>query len=239
MGAPRSPAFDLSVLGSGPYGTFLWGESRAVLNRVLFAMVRAIDAQPLWLDLGALQPEHGEPGPIELEWIPRDRVFLATEPSVTRPQDAVANMALMSLVRADESAGAITRLSDFVRLPPIAQEIISQIGNGESRHALAIANSDRVRSVYPNTVEGVRPIVASFLDSKILPVFAARGIPGPGRMAFDFVFEVRASDVAHWHEGSLVPEKTPSGTPLRLGEPIPFSSIPKLGEAFSSTPGRK
>lgn len=239
MGTARSPAFDLAVLGSGPYGTFLWGESRAVLNRVLFAMVRAIDSHPLWLELGALQPEGGDPGPIELDWISSDHVFLADEPSIVNPQDAVANTALLGLVRADESSVALTRLADFVRLPPIAQEIISRIGNGESRHALAIANSDRVRSAYPSTVEGVRPIVTAFLDSKILPVLAARGTPGPGRMAFDFVFEVRATDLAHWRDGSLVPEKSPDETRLRVGEPIPLSQIPKLEEAFSSTPGRK
>lgn len=239
MGNPVPPTLDLALLGSGPYGTFLWGESRAVLNRLLFAMVRAVDPDPLWLELNPHPPEEDVPGPVELDWIPNDHVFLADEPAATRPQDAVANMALWSVVRADESPASIARLSDFVRLPPIAQEIISRQGLGEPRHALAIANSDRVRSVYPSTVEGVRPIVTSFLDAPILPLFAAKGTPGPGRMAFDFVFEVRAKDMAHWTEGTLIPEKVPSETHIRVGEPIPLRNIPGLEAAFSSTRGRK
>jgi hypothetical protein len=164
---------------------------------------------------------------------------LAEEPSATQPQDAVANTALWSVVRADEPAASLTRLADFVRLPPIAQEIISRLELGEARHALAIANSDRVRSVYPNTVEGVRPIVESFLEAPLLPFFAAKGTPGPGRMAFDFVFEVRARDLAHWNEGTLLAEKAPRDTGVPVGVPIPLRNVSGLAKVFSSATNRK
>jgi len=239
MGAPASPTLDLTALGRGRYGTFLWGESRPALNRVLFAMVRASDPEPLWLDIRPRHPEVEEPGPVELGWIPEDHLFLADEPEAARPQDAVANLALFTIVRPDESAASIARLSDFVRLPPIAQEIISRLGLGEPRHALAIANSDRVRAVYPATVEGVRPIVTSFLDAPLLPFFAAKGTPGPGRMAFEFVFELRAKDVAHWSDGSLFPEKAPSESGVRVGVPIPLTQISGLARVFPKAPDRK
>ncbi|MGA8603556.1 MAG: hypothetical protein WB788_00610 [Thermoplasmata archaeon] len=239
MASATKPTFDLAALGRGRYGTFLWGESRPALNRVLFAMVRASDPEPLWLDLRPREREEGEPGPVELGWIPEDHLFLAEAPESARPQDAVANMALFTIVRPDESAASIARLSDFVRLPPIAQEIISRLGLGEPRHALAIANSDRVRSVYPSTVEGVRPIVNSFLEAPLLPFFASKGTPGPGRMAFEFVFELRVKDVAHWREGSLFPEKSPTESGVRVGVPIPLTQISGLAAAFAPAPDRK
>lgn len=239
MGSSDTSTLDLTELGEGRYGTFLWGQSREVLNRVLFAMVRAVDPEPLWLEIGASESEAGGLGPAALEWIPSDHLFLAAEPSAARPQDAVANVAMWNVVRADEPTESITRLADFVRLPPIAQEIISRLELGETRHALAIANSDRVRSVYPSTVEGVRPIVESFLDAPLLPFFAAQGTPGPGRMAFDFVFEVRARDLAHWREGTLVAEKAPSKTGVRVGVPIPLRNVAELADVFTSPPARK
>jgi len=239
MAGPGSGVFAFSVLGSGRYGTFFWGESRSVLERVLYAAVRAIDPEPLWLELDPSRSGAEEPGPVGLDWIPSDHVFLVDSPSAARPQSGVARMSVLHLLHADESDEAIRRLSDFVRLPPIAQEIIGQVEPGQRHRALAVANSDRVRAMYPETVDGVRPIVTSLLDAPIIPVLAAQGTPGPGRMAFDFVFEVRASGLNHWREGSLLPEKAPRGAGVHVGTAIPLWSIPGLDAAFASTPGRK
>jgi hypothetical protein len=239
MGAPGASTFDLAALGRGPYGTFAWGESRPVLNRLLFAMVRALDPTPMWLELMPRRAEGDERGPVELGWIAPDHLFIAEDPSAARPQDAVANMALLNIVRSDEPAKTIARVADFIRLPPIAQEVIERLGGGESPRALAIANSDQVRGLYPTTVEGVRPIITSFLNAQMWPIFASRGPPGPGRMAFDFVLEIRAVDLAHWREGTLVPEKAPPGSGVKVGVPVPLGEIRGLADAFTSAPGRK
>jgi len=223
-----SQVFDLAALGRLGLSTFLWGESRSVVNRVLFAMVLAADPEPLWLDLAPPGSPEEEPGPAELGWIPPDRLFRAEDPDLARPQDAVANMALLNVVRADEPPATVAKLADFVRLAPIAQEIISRVGADGPRHALAVANSDRVRGDYPHSVEGIQPIVAALVDAPLTPYIAAQGTPGAGRMAFSFVFEVRAKDLAHWREGSLVPERVPSGGGIRVGVPIPLREIPGL-----------
>ncbi|MGA8711112.1 MAG: hypothetical protein WB786_07795 [Thermoplasmata archaeon] len=234
--ASSDPAtFDFSSLGRGGLSTFLWGESRTVVNRLLFAMVRAVDPEPLWLDLAPHGPPGEEPGPAELGWIPKDRLFLAEDPDLARPQDAVANMALLNVVRADEPASSVAKVADFIRLAPIAQEIISRIGPDSPRHALAVSNSDRVRPDYPHSVEGIQPIVAALLDAPLTPFIAAQGTPGAGRMAFAFVFEVRATDLAHWREGSLVPEKVPSESGIRVGVPIPLRGIRGLGELLDAS----
>src|SRR5208282_5192819 len=143
MGDSESQAFDLVALGRQGLSTFLWGESRSVVNRLLFAMVRAVDPEPLWLDLAPPGPPAEGPGPAELGWIARDRLFRAEDPELARPQDAVANMALLNVVRADEPAATVAKLADFVRLAPIVQEIISRVGAEGPRHALAVSNSDR------------------------------------------------------------------------------------------------
>jgi len=229
--AKRGPP-SLSSLSRGPWATFIWGDSRAVTNRVLYGMVCANDSSPFWLDIRGSTDVPSEPGPVELGWIPPDRLFLTGEPEEARPQKAVGNQALSTLVRGDEPAQVLAHISDFLRLPPIAQEIVSRLNRTETCHVVAIANGDRVRRDYPTTVEGVRHVIEPFLAAPILPFFSATSPPGAGRWAFDFVFEVRAKDLAHWRKGFLVPEKVPSDVEFTVGRPIQLGSIPQLTRAF-------
>ena len=238
MGDAGAPTLDLASLGRPGLSTFLWGRSRAVVNRVLYAMVHAADPEPLWLDLSPRRSAE-DPGPVELGWVPRERLFLVEDPYLARPQDAVANLALANVVRADEPESSLERVADFVRLAPIAQEIISRVDPEGPPHALAISNSDDVRADYPHTVEGIRPIVTTLAAAPLIPYIAAQGTPGDGRMAFAFVFEVRAEDVAHWRDGALLPEKVPPESDVRVGVPIPLGNVSGLDRAFGAGPPRK
>jgi hypothetical protein len=224
-------------MGRERWATFLWGDSRPVLNRVLYAMVRSNDPSPFWLDIRDPTDPPTEPGPVELGWIPHDRLFVVGEPSEARPQNAVGNLALTAFVRDDEPPQVLARLSDFLRLPPIVQEIVSRIDRVDASHAVAIANTDRVRQDYPTTVEGVRHVIEPFLAAPILPFLSATSTPGEGRWAFDFVFEVRAKDLAHWSEGSLIAEKAPSSAGFATGRAIPLSSVPDIVRAFRGPSG--
>jgi hypothetical protein len=240
MAEGARPTLDLASLSrGGRYSTFLWGDSRAVMKRVLYGMVRANDPEPLWLELRGRGASEEEPGPVELGWIRHDHLFLADEPTSAHPQDAIANMALWTVVRSDEPDTAVARLADFVRLPPIAQQVLQHLDLVGGPHALAVANSDRVRGEYPTTVEGVRPIVRALMEGPLLPFFGSVGPPGAGRMAFDFVFEFRASGTADWGDGTLVAEKVPDGHSLPVGRSIRLRDIPGLSGAFASTPGPK
>ena len=238
MGIRPASRLDLAVLGAEDASTFLYGRSRAVVNRLLYAMARAVDPDPIWLDLGPGALREGEEaGPVELGWVSNERLFMAFDADQARPQNAVGNMALMSVVRTDDPSDSAARLADFVRLAPIAQEVISRVDVGVPRHALAVANSDRVRGDYPNTVEAVRPIVTQLLEAPFCPLFGVQGVPGPGRMAFGYVFEVRAADVAHWRDGTLVVEQVPAGAPTPSGREIPLAEIAGLENVFEAPHG--
>jgi hypothetical protein len=222
----------LSSLGRGSWATFLWGDSRPVLNRVLFAMVSANDSSPFWLDIRGPAHATSEPGPVELGWIARNRLFLTAEPSEARPQSAADLLTISSVIRADEPPQVLTQFTDFLRLPPIAQEIVSRVERTETCHAIAIANSDRVRRDYPTTVDGVRRVIDVFLAAPILPFFSATSPPGLGRWAFDFVFEVRAKGLPSWREGLLIPEKAPAESDFTVGRGVRLASIPEMVSAF-------
>lgn len=223
------------MLSSGIYGTFLHGKSRTVVLRAAYALARANDSQPYWVDVRDPNDYLDPPGPVEMGWIPDDHLFVVSR-SEARPQDAVSNLALWTVVRSDEPRSVIGGLSDFLRLPPQIQELLSQYGRENYRPVFVVANTDRVREHYPRDQTGVRAIVEAMVNGGVTPIFAALDPPGPGRFAFDLVFEIQADDLTHWREGVLLCERSFEGASYEKGQEIPLSSIPGLTDALE---GRK
>lgn len=223
------------MLGDGAYGTYLYGASRTVLLRVAYAFARENDSHPFWVDVRDPNDYLDPPGPVELGWIPDDQLFVVSR-SEAKPQDAVSNLALWTVVRSDEPRSVLGGLTDFLRLPPSIQEAISRYGRESYRPVFVVANTDRVREYYPRNVEGVRAIIEAMVRGGVIPIFAAQGPPGPGRLAFDLVFEVDAPDLAHWREGSLRCERTFEGAPFQPEQRIRLDAVPSVVAALE---GRK
>jgi hypothetical protein len=232
---PSPSTLDLASLGTGAYGTYLFGPSRTVLLRVAYAFARANDSRPFWVDVRDPTDYLDPPGPVELNWIPDDHLFVVSR-SEAKPQDAVSNLALWTVVRSDEPRSVIGGLTDFLRLPPPIQEALSRYGRESYRPVFVVANVDRVREYYPRTVVGVRAILETMIRGGVIPIFAAQSPPGPGRFAFDLVFEVDAPDLAHWQDGRLRCEQTFEGAPFVTGQDFRLDSIPSVVAALE---GRK
>ncbi len=232
MAPARSPkALELAAREGSSYGTFLYGPSRTVLLRVAYAFARASDPQPYWVDIRDPNEYLDPPGPVELGWIPDDHLFVVSR-SEARPQDAVSNLALWTVVRSDEPRSVIAGLTDFLRLPPVVQDVLSRYGEEFRRPVFVVANTDRVRDYYPRDRVGVRPIVDAMLHSGVVPIFVARGPPGPGRLAFDLVIEVEAPDLVRWREGTLRCERSLNGAPFQQDQRIRLDSFPALAAAL-------
>ena len=237
MPARQPPhSLDLGASAGGTFGTFLYGASRTVLLRVAFALARANDSRPYWVDVRDPNEYLDPPGPVEMGWIPDDHLFVVSR-SEAKPQDAVSNLALWTVVRSDEPRSVIGGLTDFLRLPPSIQEALSRYGRESFRPVFVVANTDRVREYYPRNVTGVRAIIEAMIRGGVIPVFASLSPPGPGRLAFDLVFEVTAPDLAHWREGALRCEKSPVGAHFRPEEQIALSSVPGIVATMEGRPG--
>lgn len=224
-------SLDLAFLGSGSYGTFLYGSSRTVLLRVAYAFAQANDSRPFWVDVRDPNDYLDPPGPVELGWIPDDHLFVVSR-TEAKPQDAVSNLALWTVVRSDEPRSVIGGLTDFLRLPPPIQDALSRYGRENYRPVFVVANTDRVREYYPRNVTGVRAIIETMLRGGVVPIFASFGPPGPGRFAFDLIVEVEAPDLAHWREGSLRCERAFEGAPFHPEERIRLDSVPSIVAAL-------
>ncbi len=228
--------FDPRTLTRRPWGTLVWGENRSVVNRVLWALVTANDPGAYWLEI---RTETDDPsdreGPADLHWVPAHRLLVTRGLVTVVPQDAVDKLAMATVVRADEPARDLLRLSDFLRLPAAAQELIAQLGSDTGARSIAIANTDRVRDHFPADSRQVRPVFERFLESHLHPFFSVAGHGTERRFASDFVFEAQASDLAHWKEGRFVCEKAPRGSSLTPGDSVPLTEISGISAALRRT----
>ena len=225
----------LSTLRTESLATFVYGTSRTAILRVAYAIARANDDDPYWVDVRDPNDYLDPPGPVELGWVPDDHLFVVSR-SEAKPQDAVSNLALWTVVRSDEPKSVIGGLTDFLRLPPPIQDLLSEYGREHQGPAFVVANTDRVREHYPRNVAGVRGVVDAMLRGGVVPIFACIGPPGPGRFAFDLVFELQAPDLAHWRSGVLRCERASDRGPFRAGQEIPLTSDRRLVAALE---GRK
>jgi hypothetical protein len=224
-------AVDLGLLGRGPYGTMLYGPDRTVVLRVAYGFALANDPRPFWVDVRDPNDFLDPPGPVELGWIPDDHLFVVSR-SEAKPQDAISNLALWTVVRSDEPKAVIGGLMDFLRLPPPIQDLLSRFGGENHRPAFVVANGDRVRDYYPRNAHGVRAIVEAMVRGGVTPIFASLSPPGPGRLAFDLVLEVQAKDLAHWRQGTLRCEQAFDGAPFHANQSVPLDAIPAVTAAL-------
>ncbi len=225
----------LSVLGKGAWATFIYGASRDVVDRCAWAFARANDPAPFWLDIRADDGRADAGTPPDLGWINVDQLFVLAIADA-RPQASVGARTIASVIRSDESESVVAEFADFLRLPSAIQEVIGLHTGGPTRPAFVFANGDRVRSDYPKEPAGVRPIIDVLLHQGVLPIFTSTPPPGAGRMAFDFVFEVRASSLAEWKEGTLFCERAPSATGFEAGNGVPLASLPGIAAALDGRP---
>ncbi|HLN51239.1 MAG TPA: hypothetical protein VK455_04215 [Thermoplasmata archaeon] len=232
-GASAGTSGGFAGLAGKGCSTFVWGESRAAVNRVLFAVASDIDPDFVWLDIRHPTDESVEPGPVELGWIPNGRLLFTRAPSEARPQEPVAPAAIWRIVRSDDPDHEVASYADFLRLPAVTQKIIAGLAPTSGRRALAFANSDRVREFYPRKPEEIRPFLDAELAAGVIPLYGVAGPSGPGRMALDFVLEVRTPDLRHWREGTLMCEKAPPGSAFHRGDQLPLPSIPSVAAAFT------
>ena len=231
-GGGKNASHYFASLATPGCATIVWGEPRALLNRVLFAMARDVDPSFFWLDIRS-SPDHGlEAGPVELGLIPSDRLYVTSQTTEVHPADPIAPRALAVVVRMDAPDAEVATLVDFLRLPQVTHKVMDGLDQPNGPHVLVFANAERVREYYPRTSGEVRPYLDAELRAGVIPFY---GIYGPGseaRMAADFVFEVRGRDLKHWREAVLVCDKAHPGSRFRAGEKIPLGSVECLSEVL-------
>jgi len=232
--ARGSPLLDLEALTRRPSALYLWGSSRSVVLRTLYAIARANDPEMYWFEIEAPPEAPPEPGPSQLGWIPQDHLFMVSRPEELRPVEPPEQKALFTVVRSDEPRDSVGEVTDFLTLPALAQETISRMATRPGSQVIVLANTDQLREYYPPNSTGFRHVLEPFLSAHLSPFLAGLAPPPNTRWAYDFVFEARAPSSSAWQEGSLVCEKALADSGFRPGDSIPFRSLPSVAAVFRS-----
>jgi len=214
----------------GALALYVWGRPRTVVHRLVLSMARSLDAKFLWLEVTT---PGTSPEPLERGWIPPERLFLSEAAEDLEPAKAVGNLALWSIVRSDEPSHLLARLTDFVRLPPLVQEVLGQVGEGPAFRAVAVGNADRVAHLFLDNPEEIRWLLGYLRESGVGLVVGSASEPGAGRTAFDAEFHVDGSSTESWREATVVCDRARPGADYSVGRQRRLGELPGLSDLFT------
>lgn len=205
------------------------GETRGLVNRVAFSMARSLDPAPFWLEI----VEHGEdPEPLRMGWVPTERLYVTERPEDLEPARAVGNLALWGVVRSDEPATLLAQLTDFVRLPPLVQEVLGRTTADSRLRAVAVGNADRIGPLFAQHPEEVAWLVDYLRTSSLCLILASTGYIGPSRTAFDCEFRVIGDSLERWKEATITCDRSRVAGTFSIGRPFPIRAIPGIDSLF-------
>jgi len=220
-------------LGRAP-SIYLWGTSRPVVNLVLYGLARRTDPDFAWVEIrdrGSLPASGrlGEDGSSE-PW--GQSIHVRAEELL--PRSPVAPPSVSQLVRLDDDPGELDRLQQFVVLPaPVQAFAARSMPNGGPR-VLAIPNADRVADLYAGRALTLRRLIQTMQEVSISLMTGRADGPGPLRNVFDYVFEVRSTDLRTWEDGQLLCERTANPKALPVGRAFPLVELAWATDVLSA-----
>jgi hypothetical protein len=204
---------------------YLWGTSRPTVNLVLYALARRADPEFAWLDVqdrGSLHSSHRrlDEGSFELR---KESVAVRAEDLLPHPP--VVASSLSRIVRLDSDPGELDRLQQFIALPTVVQTLAARSLPNSGPRVVAIPNSDRLADLYAGRPDTLRRLIQTMQEISISLVVGRAEGPGPLRNVFDYVFEVRATDLPAWDRGHLVCEYSQDIDVMAVGRRFPLTAL--------------
>ncbi|MGA7476526.1 MAG: hypothetical protein WBW47_04825 [Thermoplasmata archaeon] len=216
-----------------PNSVLVYGPHRSLVNLTLFALATATNPEFEWVEIG--EPKDDRPlfDPVQLGWIPEDRVWLVDHPDALRPDDLSANLSLSRTIRSDEPPEILAQITEFLRLPDRSQRILATRPPQGKPGVVAIANAHRVERNF--AASRVPSILTVHRNAGFSVLVGYSEAPGTGRKLFDFVFHLDGADqnVADWRKNHLVCERGITSGPLRDSRPVLLDDVPILSGVLS------
>lgn len=228
MGGPAW--IDEDLLGS-PRIVFISGESRVGVNRAAWELASRVNASYIWLEVGTPEDSVDPDDPVLEGIVPPAQLYRTVPPADLRPDAAVANLALWSVIRSDEPTEVVDTLTDFLRLPSIVQEAIGTAPRNGQPGVCVFANGDRVAKNWPDDPSETRRLFDVWRREGVSLVVTFVGPLRRDRLESDYVFRCRSAAPDRWRDASMVYERSPP----EAGHPV-GSAVPAF-TAASSPPG--
>jgi hypothetical protein len=214
-----------------PTSMLLYGPSRSLVNLVLYAVAKATSPSFQWVDIQVPGEQRLPADPVGLGWIEDDHRWSVDHPSMLRPDDLAANLALFALVRSDEPSASLVQITDFLRLPEISQRILAVRPVIGTPGVVAVPNAHRVMASFP---AGQVPGILSAHRAAGYSVYVGFAeSPGTGAELFDFVFRLDGESLSDWKGSHAICERGNCSGSLGQGAPVDLEEIPAVADVLA------
>lgn len=216
-----------------PNSVLVYGARRPLVNLTLFALATTTNPDFEWVEIGVPKEDRTLFEPVQLGWIPEDRLWRVDQPDALLPDDRSANLSLVGTIRSDEPPEILAQMIEFLRLPDRSQRILATRPPEDKPGVVAVANAQRAEGTF--AASRVPSILAVHRNAGFSVFVGYAESPGPGRDLFDFVFHLNGENenVADWRKSQLVCERGITSGPLRDSRSVPIEEIPILADVLS------
>jgi hypothetical protein len=225
-----------------PSSVLVYGSCRPLVNLTLFALATTTNPDLEWVELGEPKEDRTLLDPVQLGWIPEDRLWRVNDLGALQPTALSQNLSLVGTIRADEPPETLAQITEFLRLPDRSQRILATRPPDGRPGVVAVTDTHRAERAF--SANRVPSILTVHRNAGFSVFIGHADSPGPGRNLFDFVFHLNGEneDAADWKKRELVCERGISSGPLREARPVLLEDIPivahVLFRATSSEPKR-
>ncbi len=215
-------------LAATPLSFFLWGTSRRATNVLAHALAGVVDREFLWLSIRPGDDRRTEDEDWQARLLPAHRHLPSVAPADLTPDDAGSNLAAWTMRRAENTAGGpgLAGLLDFLRLPPGLRSVAEELDRERGTRCLTVANTDRIRALYPTDADGLRPFCRALTGRGVALIVTSVPPANPARFAFDVVMRIENYPDGAWRTGRVIVEQGLPHPPLRAGAVIDLAELP-------------
>lgn len=221
---------------TAPYSFYLWGRSPRAGHILAFTIARLGDASFRWLSV-----RESADAPTDESWVrrfvPESRILPPLLSDALRPGRRVSKEAVNSLIRSDGDASERTSLEHYLLLPAPLQELLDGDDHAARVRAIVVANTERIRGLYPTDPGRMRPFADIFSRHGVSMISTSLPPPYEGRYAFDIVLRLDVASSDEWRVGRLVVEKGLRSGEFRTGASFSLDELPwylASGEAIEN-----
>ena len=220
-----------------PLAYYVWSRSPRAAHIVAFAIGRHVDAAFRWITVreskDAVSEEEGWVG----RMLPAGRVLAPISEGDLGQGPRVAKSTFDSMVQREGSTDDRLALDHFFLLPPRLQRILDEEFSGDTPRTIVVANTNRIRPLYPKDPDAIRAYTDVFPRSGFSIITTSVPPPYSGRYGFDIVFRVDVGSTGDWRAAHLVVEKGLRRGDFSTGATLPAEKIPwytELGTEIES-----
>lgn len=210
---------------SKPRSYYVWSRSRRAGHALALTLGSFADPSFRWISVRESATQQAEEEAWVYRLLPVSRVLAPLTSAELRPGPQVSRETFDALVRPDGATEDRTTLDHYLRLPPRLQGLLHEDEATTGPRFIVVANSDRIRQLYPIDPGRLRPFTRVFSRSGLSLVTTSIPPPYEGRYAFDIVFRLDVDSAEEWRAGPLIVEKGLGSGEFRTGATFPITEL--------------